>query len=465
MDKSKLFNLTRWRLAGWYTGVMGVILSLCGVAFYEMMAQAHWQTLHQELKSVAGTLHDGLEPVLQQPGRIEPSAKQLLPGLCLVETENCSWQSETGQRHVLGAVQQESYYARFLDYSGRVVATVGQQPDGLPFQNGSEWQTLQDRQGDRYHQISLLLKTANYSPWGFMQVGRSLQDFDNHLANTRSVLLLGLPATLLLVGGASWWLAGLSMRPVYQSYEQIQQFTADVAHELRIPLAATRATVETALETDLNQLEARRTLQVVERQNSRLSQLVQDLLLLSRMDLPGPVAKLQPCCLNTLIADLVDEFEALAIAAEVLLVADIRVPDSVLVIGDEEQLYRLLANLVTNAIQYTPQGGKVSILLDRDQYHAVIQVQDSGIGIPVVEQSRIFDRFYRVNSDRSRHTGGSGLGLAIAKAIAQSHHGSIQVESQPHRQTGTLGSIFTVLLPLWEKKGRKKVRYAWLVLR
>lgn len=456
MDKSKLFNLTRWRLAGWYTGVMGVILSLCGVAFYQMMAQAHWQALHQELESIAGTLHDGLEPVLQQPGRLEPRAEQLLPGLCLAGAENCSWSSETAGRHVLGAVQQESYYVRFLDQSGRLVATVGQQPHGLPSSNGSEWQTLQDHRGDRYHQISLLLKTANHSPWGFMQVGRSLREFDNHLANTRFMLLLGLPVTLLLVGGASWWLAGLTMRPVYQSYEQIQQFTADVAHELRTPLAAARAAVESALETDLSRLEARSTLQAVERQNSRLSQLVQDLLLLSRMDLQGPIYKPQLCCLNVLIADLVDEFEALAIAAEVLLTADIRVPDSLSVSGDEEQLYRLLANLVTNAIQYTPKGGKVSILLDRDQSHAVIQVQDSGIGIPEEEQSRIFDRFYRVNRDRSRYTGGSGLGLAIALAIAQSHHGSIQVKSQSAPQAGPPGSTFTVLLPLRETHKRLK---------
>jgi len=462
MDKRKLFNLTRWRLAGWYTGVMGVILSLCGIAFYQMMAQAHWQALHQELESIAGTLHDGLEPVLKQPGRLEPRAEQLLPGLCLAAAKNCSWQPETAGRHVLGTVQQESYYVRFLDRSGRIVATVGQQPDGLPFQPASEWQTLQDRQGDRYHQISLLLKTANYSPWGFMQVGRSLQEFDNHLANTRFILLLGLPATMLLVGAASWWLAGLSMRPVYQSYEQIQQFSADVAHELRTPLAATRAAVETALEADLSQLEARNTLQAVERQNSRLSQLVQDLLLLSRMDLPGSVCKPQPCGLNALIADLVDEFAALASAAGILLTADIHGQQPLSVMGDAEQLYRLLANLVTNAIQYTPKGGNVSLLLTRDESHAVIQVQDSGIGIPLEAQSQIFDRFYRVNRDRSRHSGGSGLGLAIAQAIAQSHYGSIQVKSPSDPQASTPGSTFTVLLPLFEKHKQRKGRYAWL---
>lgn len=447
MHQSKLFNLTRWRLTGWYAGMMGVILSLCGVAFYQMMAQAHWQTLHRELESVAGTLHDGLEPVLQQPGRMEPGVKQLLPGLCL-KPASCSEQADVSDRHILGAVQQEGYYVRFLDQSGHMVATVGHQPEGLPYRDGTElWQTLQDRDGDRYHQISLLLKTENHRPWGYMQVGQSLREFDNHLANTRFVLLLGLPMAMLLVTAASWWLAGLVMQPVYQSYQQIQQFTADAAHELRTPLAATRATVESALEVeDLPGLEARSALQTIERQTGRLSQLIQDLLLLSRMDLQVLPLKRQACCLNILISDLVDEFEALAIAADVSLKTDIRVHQPLSVLGDEEQLYHLVANLTTNAIQYTPKGGQVTVLLNRDDPYALIQVQDTGIGIAPEDQIRIFDRFYRVSSDRSRRTGGAGLGLPIARAIAQVHHGSLQVQSQPGK-----GSTFTVRLPLHEK--------------
>ncbi len=447
MHQSKLFNLTRWRLTGWYAGVMGVILSLCGVAFYQMMAQAHWQTLHQELESVAGTLHDGLEPVLQQPGRMEPRVEQLLPGICL-KSSSCPEQTDTSDRHILGAVQQEGYYVRFLDQSGRIVATVGHQPEGLPFRGGTElWQTLQDRDGDRYHQISLLLKTQNHLPWGYMQVGRSLREFDNHFADIRFVLLLGLPMAMLLVSGASWWLAGLVMQPVYQSYRQIQQFTADAAHELRTPLAASRATVESVLEMDdLTVPEARSTLKAIERQNGRLSQLVQDLLLLSRMDLHVLTLKHQPYCLNNLICDLVDEFEALAIAANVSLKTDIRVPQPLYVLGDEEQLYRLVANLTTNAIQYTPRGGQVTVLLDRDDPYALIRVQDTGIGIATKDQLRIFDRFYRVSSDRSRQTGGAGLGLPISRAIAQAHYGSIQVQSQLGK-----GSTFTVQLPLHEK--------------
>jgi signal transduction histidine kinase len=443
MRRNLLFNHTRWRLTAWYVGVMSVILSVGTIAVYQMLCQAHWHAIHQELESLTGTLHDGLEPVLKQPDRMEPAVEQLLPGLCLV-TQDCSQHRHSSQRHILGTAQQEGYYIRFTDRSGHLLATVGEQPIELPESNIELWQTLQDQQGNRYHQISLLLKTAQNKPWGYLQVGRSLQEFDMFLANTRLALLLGLPVTMLVVSGASWWLAGLAMRPVYDSYQKIQQFTADAAHELRTPLAATRATVESVLEIEaIPEIVARSTLQTIERQNNRLTQLVQDLLLLSRMDVQNQPSQFRRCCLNTLIKDVVDEFESLAIAADLSLAIEMKVREMLWVLGDEEQLYRVVANLVSNAIQYTSKKGKVTIRLDRNDHHALIQVQDTGIGISPQEQGRIFDRFYRVNSDRSRATGGSGLGLAIAMAIAQIHKGSIQIQS-----TLGNGSVFSIHLPL-----------------
>jgi signal transduction histidine kinase len=444
MNQNRLFFLTRWRLASLYAGVMGIILSLSGLCIYQWMAHTDWQALDRELESVAGTLHDGLEPKLKQPGQIEPSVEQVLPSLCLADNICPSQSTIPTNRHVLGAVQQDGYYLRFLDLSGRMIATLGQQPEGIsPPVQQAPWQTLQDSAGNRYHQVSLLLKTDRAQPWGYMQIGRSLRDFDAHLSNTKIVLLIGLPVAMLLVSVASWWLAGLAMRPVYQSYYQIQQFTADAAHELRTPLAAIRATVEATLDADdLTVIEARGTLQTIDRQNHRLSQLVQDLLLLSRMDLKVLTLKRQSCCLNDVVNDLVEEFTALAIAADLQLTSHTQVHYSLYVLGDEEQLYRLIANLINNAIQYTSRG-EIMVLLNREDHHALVQVQDTGIGIASEDQPRLFDRFYRVNRDRSRQTGGSGLGLAIASAIAQSHHGAITVKSELGK-----GSTFTVRLPM-----------------
>jgi signal transduction histidine kinase len=312
MNGSRLFNLTRWRLTAWYVGVMGVILSLGGFVFYQMICQSRWTALHQELRSVAGTLHDGLEPVLEYPGQLGSRATQLLPGIC-IEAASCSSTPGNSQRHILGVVEQHGYYVRFLDLSSRQIAIVGMQPDRIPLQGGNEtWQTLEDSQGNRYHQFSLRLKTANQSPWGYMQIGQSLKALDDDLANLRSMLLLVIPVSMLFVSGAGWWLAGLAMQPVYQSYRKIQQFTTDVAHELRTPLAATRATVEAVTGVEkISESEARSTFQIIARQNQRLSLLVQDLLLLSRIDFQSQSSKQQPCHIQTLLYDIFDEFEAL----------------------------------------------------------------------------------------------------------------------------------------------------------
>jgi len=325
------------------------------------------------------------------------------------------------------------------------MATAGAYPEELPPTfNSQHWQTITDSKGNSYHQISVSLHTKNQEDWGYFQVGRSLQDFNNYLSTVKLVLKLGLPTALMLVGFSSWWLAGLAMKPIYSSYRQIQQFTADAAHELRTPLAASQATVESALlMSELDEKEAREILRTVERQNRRLTQLVADLLLLARMDSQAIADRPQLCCLNDLVSDLVEELAALAIASEVALTSSIRVQQQLNVVGDADRLYRLVANLIVNAIQYTPAGGKVTVILDCSHQEAIVQVQDTGIGMAAADLERIFDRFYRVNSDRSRNTGGSGLGLAIAQTIARAHRGSLSASSELG-----VGATFLLRLPL-----------------
>ena len=145
------------------------------------------------------------------------------------------------------------------------------------------------------------------------------------------------------------------------------------------------------------------TLGVIERQTSRLGNLVRDLLLLSRIDLQVEQVPQTRCDVNLLVDEVLEEFAALAIASQVQLKRQ-GPEDSLWVWGDEEQLYGLLANLVANAIQYTPEAGTVTTRLQQHDGFIQIQVEDTGIGIPPDQQQRIFDRFYRVQGDRSRHT-------------------------------------------------------------
>lgn len=442
MNHNSAFFSTRKRLAGLYAGTMGLILTVCAGGFYELIAHDQWQALNQKLATVAGTLHDGIEPALQTVGEVEPIIEHFLPGAICVDGNPCN--ASGAERHIAGIVQQQDYYIRFIDPTGKVLAIAGNLPKNFPTQfNNEPWQTVRLADGQGYRQISLFFKTQTQIPWGYIQVGRSLSEYEANLSRLRWRLMIGLPTVMILVAAASWWLSGLAMRPAYQAYRQIQQFTADAAHELRTPLAAIRSTVEFTLdEPQFSETDIRQTLRVIERQNNRLAHLVQDLLLLSRIDLESPSLN-QNCCLNILVEDLVEEFAAMAIAADLTLKSDISTTETLNVLGNEEQLYRLFANLLTNAIQYSPIGGIITISMARVEREAVLGVQDRGVGIPLAEQPKIFDRFYRIHQDRARHTGGAGLGLAIAQAIAQTHHGSIQVQSAPNQ-----GSKFIVHLPL-----------------
>jgi signal transduction histidine kinase len=449
----KLFDKTRWRLAAWYAAVMAVILAICGLTVYEVMIQAYLVSIDRELESVTGTLHNVIEPNLKQPAKIEPVIELVLPNLCLANSD-CSDSNRPKHQKLLheehgmfsSVYQDKQYYIRFIDTSGKLIAIAGFKPQELPKKlNPKTWQTLKDSQGNRYSQKSILLHTQNNQDWGYIQVGRSLKELDNRIFSFKIFFAIALPIGVILVGGSSWWLAGLAMQPIDKSYKQMQQFTSDASHELRTPLAAINATVETILDLEyLSEQEARETLKSIKRQNNRLAELVQDLLLLSRFDQKTQVVQKESCCLNDLINDLLEEFSDLASSADLQLTSSLEYSQPLCVLGDEDQILRLFSNLIANAIQYTPAGGYVNVTLKRNNDDAVVEVRDTGIGIPSEEFPRIFDRFYRVDSNRSRSTGGSGLGLAIAKAIAQANAGSIEVQSQLSK-----GSTFIVRLPVF----------------
>ncbi len=271
-----------------------------------------------------------------------------------------------------------------------------------------------------------------------MQIGRTLISFDGETERIKWILMIGFFIALIFVTISSWWLSGLAMQPIYSSYEKQQQFTANVAHELRSPLASLLATVEAITCLGNHQQNTQTLLNTIERQGRRLSNLITDLLLLTSLEQNSSQKPFKPCCLNDLVTDLTEEFLEFAIASDINLTSQIS-PMAIYTLGDESQLYRLVSNLISNAIQYTPSGGDIIISLESYDFKAVIKVKDTGIGIPLDQQSRIFDRFYRVDGHRSRKTGGTGLGLAIAKAIAQKHQGYLTVESIEGK-----GSIFTL---------------------
>ncbi|NJO42082.1 MAG: two-component sensor histidine kinase [Cyanobacteria bacterium CRU_2_1] len=451
MNSHQLFRRSRTRLALWYALVMGAILSLSGLGMYRSLVQSNWTAMEREMESIAGTLHDSLEPMLPTSGDPTTVLQQIFPELCLAG-QPCNTNPTLIQRHTTGISDRSIYYIRLFDHQGTLLAfSPNQPPSLLKTLNRSPWQTFHAANGIRYHQFTTILHSAHahhqanepstHPSWGYLQIGRTLKTFDAETKRIQWILVIGFPIALLLVGFSSWWLSGLAMQPIYQSYQQQQQFTANAAHELRSPLASLLATVEAILRLPpSNQHSIPVMLQTVERQGRRLSHLIADLLFLTSLEQNSSPKPFQPCCLNDLISDLTEEFLELATIADIHLTHQIPNHD-VYVLGNESQLYRLVSNLIANAIQYTPNGGQVVVSLTTRDRMALITVKDTGIGIAAVEQTRIFDRFYRVDSDRSRKTGGTGLGLAIAQAIAIKHQARIKVESQVDQ-----GSIFTVEL-------------------
>jgi signal transduction histidine kinase len=225
-----------------------------------------------------------------------------------------------------------------------------------------------------------------------------------------------------------------------QSFASLRRFTADASHELKTPLMVLRAGVERAMTHPKTPTEALLSLEEVLEEIHRMSEMVENLLTLARADEGEVVLAKEPHDLRELVSEAAET--AGMLGEEPFISVRCEVPEVPVVLSiDRSRIRQLLLNLVTNAIKYTPSGGKVSLgLVDKGDTVAII-TGDNGIGIPAADVEHIFDRFYRVDTARSR-TGGTGLGLAITKWIAEAHGGTITVQSRVGR-----GTVFTVTLP------------------
>ncbi len=221
-----------------------------------------------------------------------------------------------------------------------------------------------------------------------------------------------------------------------------RRFLADVSHELRTPLTTIRGNVDLlrrmggADETSLDAIQS---------EAERMSRLVGDLLLLAQSDAGTLPTARHPVELDTLLFEVCREAQVLSGNVS-MSIGEI---DQAIVLGDRDRLYQLVLNLVSNAVKYTPEGGKVNIGLSKVNGWARLVVTDTGIGIPPEELPHVFERFYRVDKARTRSQGGSGLGLAIAQRIANIHGGRIEVASDG---INGHGSTFSIWLPLAPEK-------------
>ena len=227
------------------------------------------------------------------------------------------------------------------------------------------------------------------------------------------------------------------------SLKRSRQFSADVTHELRTPLTILRGETELALRNDRPKEQLKRVLESNLEEISRMSYLIEDLLLLSKSDLGEIPLKKEALLLQELILEL--HHQATLLAAAKNITVSLSLPEQEFqVSADNLRLRQVFLNLLTNAIKYTPEQGKIDITAQiTPQNQVEITVTDTGSGMESDQLELIFERFYRIDKTNNRNDGGSGLGLAIAKWITEAHEGTISVISTPGK-----GSSFSVKLPL-----------------
>lgn len=314
---------------------------------------------------------------------------------------------------------------------------------------------------------------------GWVQTMQSLGDTEEYLDQLRTALLLGVGILSLLAGFAGYFLASRALAPIDKitstarristkdltarlnlpdtgdevsrlantfddmlsriesGFTRERKFTADASHELRTPLTVMQTILDFVREGERPAREYREALDDLAEETDRLQGLVEDLLQLARGE-RGLDHYREEIDLAILLADVADSLRPLAENNELRLTCDL--PPSLVISGDTDQLIRLIVNLLDNAIKFTEHGA-ITISAQQVDGQAVIEVADTGIGIPQEHVPHIFERFYTVETARS--SGGAGLGLSIARQIVQAHNGRIEVQSEIGR-----GSRFKVYLPI-----------------
>ncbi len=302
--------------------------------------------------------------------------------------------------------------------------------------SGSDWRTVRLDNGVRVRLLSYAV--PNSTAPAVLQAGRALADQDRVLNQLLAGLLALGGASTVLLGAGSWWLAGRSLVPTQRAWEHQQTFVANASHELRTPLTLLRASAEVAQRTlPPGEADGRELLDDVLHECDHMSRLVEDLLLLSRLDAGRLALERSALALPELFAEVQRQVGRLAEARGVNLEAD--APPQARALGDPTRLRQVLLILLDNALRHTPAGGSIALSAQARGRQVEIVVSDTGSGIAPEHLPHVFERFYRANGGEGA---GSGLGLAIAHALVTAQQGQIRIESEAGQ-----GTRVTLTLP------------------
>lgn len=268
---------------------------------------------------------------------------------------------------------------------------------------------------------------------GAVQAARSDREHQAELRLVGVTSLAGVGLGAIVAVPVGLFLARRAMRPIDASLARQRAFVADASHELRTPLTLIRATTELVQRLPDASPAVREELGGVLDEVDATDRLVDDLLLLTRLDSDQLPLRRETLDLGAVIHATVKPFAPLAEATGLSLT--IETAPGIMVDADADRIRQVARILLDNAISHTPRGGSIRVVAERRGSRAVVAVSDTGTGIPPAEQAHVFDRFYRADRARSRGTGGTGLGLAIARALVLVHRGEIGLESAGHGTT------------------------------
>ncbi|MBI4604502.1 MAG: HAMP domain-containing protein [Planctomycetes bacterium] len=456
----------RVRLALWYAGSLGVLLLLYAAGVFTFLERNLFRELERRL-------HDDFE-VAEEMLEVRPDGE--------VRWRVQGHAEEHGEEE--GWVEVWNLDGKPL-YRSKSFARARVDPSLLPLPQGSTgYSSLALPDGSRVRVLTDRYPLGDVSV--VIRVGRSEERLRHELWELLGLLALGFVIAVGAAGVSGYVLARRALAPVgrmaeqavkvtadrlgerlpvanpddelgqlasvfnqtfarlEKSFEQLRRFTADASHELRTPLTAIRSVGEVGLREPRDERSYRDIIGSMLEEVDRLARLVEQLLMLSRADAGHVKLSREPVDLAELAREVAEHLAVLAEEKKQV----IQVGDDGVVMTEVDRLVlrQALINLYDNAIKYSPERSAISVSVRAKDLSAILEVKDSGIGIPRESQKHVFERFYRVDKGRSRGLGGTGLGLSIARWAVEVHGGLIEFESEVGK-----GSTFRIVLPLAEK--------------
>jgi heavy metal sensor kinase len=448
----------RTRLTLWYSGLLLLALGL----FTATVLWLHWKLMlrqaDESLDALALAAANVVSAELDEQLSISEAAREMA-----------------------AVVRHRDYAVTVLDADGTPIREL---PASFPIDRGAAAEgrrsarTIVGPDG-RAWRTELRRGTSAAHPFT-IAIAMPLREVEEQLRTLVQACAIGVPFVMFVAVAGGWWLgrrglhplavmayqargitartsdarldvpaAGAELDAVAESFNRVldrlgtaletqRRFMADASHELRTPVSIMRTAADVTLSQPArDEPEYREALAAVSQQSARLARLVDDMLVLARADAGGYPVVRADVDLDAIVDGCVRELAPRAAAKQITVTARV---EPVSVVADETLLRRMVGNLLTNALAYTPAGGAVDVAMVQRRGAVSIQVSDTGPGIPPADRERVFERFVRL--DPARGEGGAGLGLAIARWIAEAHGGQVELLS-----SGASGSVFAATIP------------------